>query len=91
MFPHVRDVEGRKVRVELNVGELGLTTARRAKVTYHMYLASGGQLSYTKLNNMWHAVNYNAVCHLPITSCSREETFYVLQATKNWAGAWEQG
>ena len=28
MFPHVRDVKGRK----LNVGELGLRTARRAKV-----------------------------------------------------------
>ena len=28
MFPHVRDIEGRKV----NVGKLGLRTARRAKV-----------------------------------------------------------
>ena len=34
MFPHVRDVEGRNVvvRTQLNVGELGLRTARRAKV-----------------------------------------------------------
>ena len=49
MFLHVRDVEGRKVveRAQLNVGELGLRTARRAKVTYHMYIASGGRLSYT--------------------------------------------
>ena len=49
MFLHVRDVEGRKVveRTSLNMGELGLRTARRAKVTYHTYLASGGRLSYT--------------------------------------------
>ena len=30
MFPHVRDVEGRKDFIER--GELGLRTARRAKV-----------------------------------------------------------
>ena len=46
MFPHVRDVEGRKVveRTSLNVGDLGPRTARR---TYHVYLASRGRLSYT--------------------------------------------
>ena len=34
MFPHVRDIEGRKVveRTSLSMGELGLRTARRAKV-----------------------------------------------------------
>ena len=44
MFPHVRDIEGRKVleRTSLiDVGDLGLTTARRAKVPCNLPRVSG--------------------------------------------------
>ena len=47
-FPHVSDIKGRKTveRPKMNVGVLGLRTGRY-QVTYHMYLASGRQLSYS--------------------------------------------
>ena len=43
MFPHVSDVEGRKV-VERTWANWGLKQQEelRCKVTYHTYLASGG-------------------------------------------------
>ena len=50
-IPHVSDVKGRKTVKDLN--ELGRTWVseqqeeRRYQVTYHTYLASGGQLSYS--------------------------------------------
>ena len=51
MFPHVRDVEGRKDLIER--GQTGAQEEQRYKVTYHPYLArgggggGGGGLSYT--------------------------------------------
>ena len=53
MFPHVRDVKGRKVveRTKLNVGELGLRTARRAKVPGnlpHVFSERGATVIHTK-------------------------------------------
>ena len=49
MFPHVRDVEGRKV-VERTWANWGSEQQeeQRYEVTYHTYLASGGRLSYTQ-------------------------------------------
>ena len=46
-FSHVCDVKCRNVVERTwSLGAMGLRTARRAKVTYHTYLASGGQLLY---------------------------------------------
>ena len=49
MFPHVRDVAGRKVVDECERTPWGSEQQeeQRYKVTYDTYLASGGRLSYT--------------------------------------------
>ena len=52
MFPHVRDVAGRKVVDECERTPWGSEQQeeQRYKVTYDTYLASGGRLSYTPSN-----------------------------------------
>ena len=52
MFPHVCDVEGRKVvKDSIERGRTGNQNRKKSKgtneVTYNTYLASGGRLSYT--------------------------------------------
>ena len=69
----------------MNVGILGLRTARRMNVTYHTYLASGGRLSYSPGIEHVHG-SITRKCSvlvlkiLPFVKYAREELYQALTA-----------
>ena len=100
MFPHVRDVKGRKVVERVNVDDLRLRTARRVKVPRNLPCVSG-RLSYTPSVERVVSEQYAklrsfilknlAICNAHVRKHTRLSLLFRTASDKMLGGAWELG